>query len=98
MHKTSPQEGRGAQGRKQPLTEEKLPPPKSDIRLDEEKAIRELKEDQSRVVLTADKVVAMVVMDREDYTKKVKLLLTDTNTYKPIPKDPTNKFKSKLSQ
>ena len=40
----------------------------------------------------------MVVMDREDYTDKAHLLLADTNTYKPITKDPTNRLKNKLSK
>ena len=39
--------------------------------------MKELKEDQSRVVLTADKGVAMVVMDREDCTYKAHILLSD---------------------
>ena len=98
IHQTSPKGGREIQGRNQLLTHEKLPPPKSNITLDEQKAIREFKEDQSRVVLTADKDEAMVVMDREDYIDKAQLLLTDTNMYKPITKDPTNKLKNKLSQ
>ena len=40
----------------------------------------------------------MVVMDREDYSVKAQSLLADTNTYKTIIKDPTNKLKNKLSQ
>ena len=49
-------------------------------------------------LLTADKGVAMVTVDREDYTDKAHLLLADTNTYEPIPKDPMNKLKNKLPQ
>ena len=40
----------------------------------------------------------MVVIDREDYTDKAHLLLSNTNTYKPISKDPMNKLKNKLDQ
>ena len=36
------------------------------------------------MVLTADMGVAMVVMNRQDYIKKARALLDDTNTYKPI--------------
>ena len=61
-------------------------------------AIKKLKEDYSRVILTADKRVAMVVMDRQDYFNKAHQLLADTNTEKPIHKDPTNKLKNKLPQ
>ena len=50
-----PQGGRGAQGRFHSLTQEKLSPPKLNITLEEQKSIRALKEDQSWVVLTADK-------------------------------------------
>ena len=32
----------------------------------------------------ADKGVALVVMDRGDYIKKLKELLEDTNIYRPI--------------
>ena len=61
-------------------------------------SIKELKDDHSRVALTADNGVAMGVMDREDYINKAHQLLSDTNTYKPIPKDPTSKCKNKLVQ
>ena len=67
-------------GQKPAAYSRKLPPYKCIIRLGEYKAVRELKEDQSRVVLTADKGVAMVVMDRENYTDKAQLFLADTNT------------------
>ena len=48
------------------------------------------------MVLTADKGVAMDVMNRQDYIKKSRALLDDTNTYKPITSDPTTKLKNKL--
>ena len=48
------------------------------------------------MVLTADKGVALVVMNRHDYIKKARALLDDTNTYKPIKSDPTTKLKNKL--
>ena len=41
--------------------------------------------------------VALVVMDRQECIKKARTLLEDTNTYRPIPKDPTNKLKNKLT-
>ena len=41
-------------------------PPKSNI-FKEARAMKELKKDQDKMVLTADKGVSMVVMDREDY-------------------------------
>ena len=60
------------------------------------RALPQLKQDNSRVVLTADKGVAMVIMDQEDYTNKALTLLQDTNTYIVLPKDPTSQLKNKL--
>ena len=56
----------------------------------------QLKQDNSRVVLTADKGVAMIIMDQEDYSNKALTQLQDTNTYKVLPKDPTSQLKNKL--
>ena len=98
MYQTPLQGGKGAQSRILLLTQEKLPPPKLNITLEEQKAIKEPKEDLSWVVMTADKGLAMVVMEWEDYMDKAQLLLADTNTYKAITKDPTNKLKNKLTK
>ena len=54
-------------------------PPKPNLTLEELRAIKELKEDHSLVVLTADKGVTMVVVDREDYTQKSEELLHQQN-------------------
>ena len=63
--------------------------------LEEQKAIDELRKDNNRIILTADKGVSLVVMKKEEYIKKAEeLLLTDT--YKTISIDPTNKHKTKL--
>ena len=47
------------------------------------------------MVLTADKGVALVIMDTADYKKKAEQLLQQP-TYQPIPTDPTSKYKNKL--
>ena len=70
--------------------------PKRNITKEEVKALAELKKDQSRVILTVDKGVAIVVMDREEYNKKDQELLDDGGTYKILKSDPTNKMKNKL--
>ena len=49
-----------------------------------------------RVILTADKGVAIVVMEKEDYKKKAQTLLEDRGTYKILKGDPTNRMKTKL--
>ena len=58
------------------------------------RATRELKSDRSTVILTADKGVAMVVMDRQYYVNKAEELLGDQDTCRPISKDPTPKLKN----
>ena len=63
-------------------------PPKPNLRKDEMKALQQLRSEKNLMVLTADKGVAMVVMDRHEYIQKARALLDDTNTYKPIPSDP----------
>ena len=46
--------------------------------------------------IPVDKGVALVVMDRKDYTKKMKELLDDDNTYMPLKMNPTNRQKNRL--
>ena len=69
--------------------------PKPNLTKAQNIALRELKRDRDRIVLTADKGVAMVVMDKQDYINKANQLLNQ-NTYKVISKDPTNTIKNKL--
>ena len=69
--------------------------PKPNLTKAQMSALRELKKDRDRIILTADKGVAMVVMDRQDYINKANHLLNQ-NTYKIITKDPTNTIKNKL--
>ena len=54
-----------------------------------------LKKDQDRMVLTADKGVSLVVMDREEYERKSEDLLNQP-THRVLPSDPTTKQKNKL--
>ena len=51
------------------------------ITKEEREAIKTLKEDDTRVVLTADKGVAMVVMYKSSHVDKCMTLLQDTNVY-----------------
>ena len=55
--------------------------------LEELKALKEFKSDKDCIILTDDKGVALLMMDRSDCIKKMKELLEDTNTYMYI--DPT---------
>ena len=69
--------------------------PKSNITKEERIGLAGLKKDKDRVILTADKGVAMVVMDKEEYVSKAQELLTQP-AYRSIPSDPTNKIKALL--
>ena len=72
-----------------------VPPPKPNLTKAQNIALRELKGDRDHIVLTADKGVAMVIMDREDYINKANSLLNQ-KTYRSIPRDPMNTIKNKL--
>ena len=64
--------------------------PNSNIIKEEFQVIKELKEDDNRMILTADKGVALVVLNKKDYIKKAEDLLNQ-QTCKKIPKDPTTR-------
>ena len=67
--------------------------PKSNLTKQESIGLAQLKKD--RVVVTADKAVAMVVIDKENYIKKAESLLVQL-AYRTIDRDPTSKIKAKL--
>ena len=69
--------------------------PKSNLTKEESIGLAQLKKDKDRVVLTVDKGVAMVVMDKEDYIQKAESVLTQP-AYRTIDRDPTSKIKAKL--
>ena len=54
-----------------------------------------MKKDNEIIILTTNKGVSMVVMDREEYIKKSEELLKQS-TYKEIPTYPTIKYKNRL--
>ena len=60
----------------------------------EHRAIKELREDQTRDILTTDKGVAMV---KQEYSDKTLTLLRDNSTYNTINKDPTTRLRNTLS-
>ena len=69
--------------------------PKSNITKEQRKPLKELMEDQEEIMLTADKRVAMVVLDKNDYVDRVEGLLVQL-AYRTINTDPTNKLKARL--
>ena len=70
--------------------------PINNITKQEIQALAEPKRDQSRVILTADKGVAIAIMDKQDYQEKAKALLEDQGTYKALKTDPTGRLKSRM--
>ena len=70
-------------------------PTKLNLTKEQNLALRELKRDRDCIVLSADKGVAMVIMNRQDYINKANQLLNQ-NTYRSIAKDPTSSIKNKL--
>ena len=75
----------------------RIQPCKSNITKEEQKALKELKKDTNRVILTADKGTCLLVMDKEEYINKAQDLLKE-ETYRIIPEHPTSKLKNKLIQ
>ena len=69
---------------------------KPNINGKEAEALKQLKEDKNCMVLTANKGVALKVIDRTDYIRKAQELLQDTSTYRSIKGDPTNRLKNRL--
>ena len=72
-----------------------LLPMKPNVNKTQTQALRVLKRDRDRIVLTANKGVVMVIIDRQDYINKSNQLLSKP-TYRAIPRDPTNEIKTKL--
>ena len=69
--------------------------PKPNLNKQERIGLTQLKRDQDGVILTTDKWVTLVVLDKEDYVNKAWRLLSQP-AYKKIPKAPTNKIKAQL--
>ena len=67
--------------------------PKSNISKDERHAIKDLQKQQSIMILPADKGKATVIIDKEEYNSKLTSMLSDTNTYTKLKKDPMAAYK-----
>ena len=71
--------------------------PKANLTKEEKKALKELRKDEDKIVLTVEKAVAMVVLDRKEYIEKAEAFLVQP-AYKTIDKDPKNKLQARLIQ
>ena len=64
---------------------------KPSITREDASALKELRKDKGRVLLTTDKEVVVVVLDKEDYIKIAKGLLVQKDTCRPLTAEiPTN--------
>jgi hypothetical protein len=69
---------------------------KPNLTKDEKKALKDLKKEESIMILPADKGKATVIVDKVDYEEKVKNMLNDEKTYEKLKSDPTARYKRKL--
>ena len=72
-------------------------PPKSNLSYKERQAMKKIKENESIIVVPADKGKCAVVMDRQEYIAKMEEKLKDPNTYKEIFEDRTENIKKKIA-
>ena len=69
---------------------------RSNILLEERKALQTLRSDKTIKILSADKGRATMIMKAMGYDAKIAGLLGDDTTYKKLERDPTKVYKSKL--
>jgi len=69
--------------------------PKSNITKEERAALRDLKSDDSILILPADKGRATVILNKQTYLDKSQELLNDGNTYERLSKDPSPSYSKK---
>jgi hypothetical protein len=79
-------------------TLEEAKKPVSNLTKKEREAIKELNNNDSIVITPADKGKCIVVMDRDEYERKMLEKLADETTYKEIVEDPTMKIKEELTE
>ena len=77
------------------LANTKIPPP--NITREERQAIKDLKNDDSISVLPADKGRATVVMDKEEYHRKMETLVDNADTYEKLNADPTQHHRETIA-
>ena len=76
---------------------QQVEPPKPNITKEERDALKSLKEDNTIMILPADKGRASVVLDTDTYHAKMSALI-ETGPYQPLNKGPTDRLTRKLSE
>ncbi|XP_075975703.1 uncharacterized protein LOC142976300 [Anticarsia gemmatalis] len=64
--------------------------------MEERQALSKLRANRDILVLKADKGNATVVMDSEDYDRRIRNLLSDTSVYKPVSYNPTARVTKRI--
>ena len=64
---------------------------------EESKALKELKNNESIMILPADKGRATVIMDKDDYDRKMVSMLNDADVYKKLTRDPCPGLERKMN-
>jgi hypothetical protein len=72
-------------------------PKVNNLSLTENRALKSLKQDNSIVIVPADKGRATVVMDKEEYNDKIRSHLSDLETYVEVENNPTNTLQNKVN-
>ena len=75
----------------------KAKPPPPNMSSSEFRAMKELRKDDSIIILQADKGKATVVMDKVEYEDKISTMLSDEATYKSIAKDPAPALERRMN-
>ena len=72
--------------------------PKSNLSYAQRAALKDLRNDDGIVILPADKGNATVILDKDEYSKKMKSLFDDRTTYRPVSRDPTTRIEKKIAE
>ena len=59
---------------------------------------KQLREDNRIIIRRADKASIFVILDREDYQRKLNQILSDKTKFREIKEDPTKKHKAKVNR
>ena len=70
----------------------------SNLSIDEQRALKNLQNDKSIIIKSADKGSGVVVWDKDDYLKEAEQQLSDSNTYEKIDYDPSSELTDKISK
>ena len=63
----------------------------------ERRAIKSLQDDETIIIVKADKGNAVVIIDKVEYERKIGDHLADNGTYRPIQTNPLLKLQNKVN-